>query len=103
MPDRAAFFGLKYKYADLGNIQIQLCEPGEGEKPQRRFPDSRGEGVFPLGFTVPDADGAETGAARLGIEPLMRGRQEDGSGFTCFDTTEQGAGVSLEIRSFTSF
>lgn len=33
VPDREAFFGLKYKYANLGNVQIQLCEPGEGEAP----------------------------------------------------------------------
>lgn len=103
VPDREAFFGLKYKYANLGNVQIQLCEPGEGGSPQWRFLDSRGEGVFHLGFMVPDADDAETEAAKLGIEPLMRGRQADGCGFTYFDTAEHGAGVILEVRSVTSF
>ena len=36
----------KYRYAWIGDIQIQLCQPGPGPTPQRRFLDERGEGVF---------------------------------------------------------
>lgn len=30
MPDVDAFMQLRYRYCNLDNIQIQLCEPGEG-------------------------------------------------------------------------
>jgi len=94
MPDPDGFRALKYRYALVGDQQIQLCQPGPEPTPQRRFLDERGEGVFHVGFEVPDANAAE---ALVGARPLMRGRRDDGSGFTYFDTAEQ-AGVILEIR-----
>jgi catechol 2,3-dioxygenase-like lactoylglutathione lyase family enzyme len=94
MPDPGGFRALKYRYAWVGEQQIQLCEPGSEPTPQRRFLDERGEGVFHVGFEVPDANAAE---AQVGARPLMRGRRPDGSGFTYFDTAE-AAGVILEIR-----
>lgn len=55
--------------------------------------------MFHLGFTVPDLDAAEANVKKLGLDPWMRGRMEDRSGFTYFATREQGAGVTLEIRA----
>ncbi len=97
VPDPDGFRDLDYRFAVVGDIQIQLCQPGEGSTPQRRFLDERGEGVFHLGFEVPDADAADADAAERGLQPLMKGRRPNGSGFTYFDTAEQ-AGVVLEIR-----
>ena len=94
VPDPDGFRALKYRYAWIGEQQWQLCEPGPGDTPQRRFLEERGEGVFHVGFEVPDADAAERATAAA---PLMRGRRENGSGFTYFDTAAQ-AGVILEIR-----
>lgn len=99
MPDVDAFMQLRYRYCNLDNIQIQLCEPGEGGTPQRIFLDKHGEGVFHLGFTVPNLDAAEADSLALGLAPWMRGRLPDRSGFTYFDTRDQGAGVTLEIRA----
>jgi methylmalonyl-CoA/ethylmalonyl-CoA epimerase len=99
VPDRNAFLQMRYKYADLKNIQIQLCQPSEGASPQRRFLEEHGEGVFHLGFTVPTCDSAEAQARALGLDVLMRGRRDDASGFTYFDTQARGAGVTLEIRA----
>lgn len=99
VPDREAFFGLRYRYANLENFQIQLCCPSEGGSPQRRFLETKGEGVFHLGFTVGDCDAAEAQSRAGGMQPLMRGRLADRSGFTYFDTAERGAGVVLEIRA----
>src|SRR2546428_157557 len=73
--------------------------PTTSRSPQRAFLDAHGEGVFHLGFTVPDPDAAEANAQALGLRPWMRGRLEDRSGFTYFNTREQGAGVTLEIRA----
>ena len=99
MPDVDAFMQLRYRYCNLDNIQIQLCEPGEGGTPQRIFLDAHGEGVFHLGFTVPNLDAAEADSSSLGLAPWMRGRLPDRSGFTYFDTRDKGAGVTLEIRA----
>lgn len=97
VPDRHAFLSMKYRFTDIDNIQVQLCQPPEEDCPQRRFLDEKGEGVFHLGFSVPDCDAAESTAAGLGLANLMRGRRPDGSGFTYFDTAAE-AGVILEIR-----
>lgn len=94
VPDPDGFRALKYRYAWIGDQQFQLCEPGPADTPQRRFLDTKGEGVFHVGFEVPDANAAEV---TVPAEPLMRGRRGNGSGFTYFDTAEQ-AGVVLEIR-----
>jgi catechol 2,3-dioxygenase-like lactoylglutathione lyase family enzyme len=98
VPDREAYFKLRYMYANLENAQIQLCAPPEGNTPQRRFLETRGEGVFHLGFSVTNLDAAEAEGVALGLRPMLRGRLPDRSGFTYFDTAEQGAGVILEIR-----
>lgn len=99
VPDTKAFLQLRYAYATLDNVQVQLCQPGPGETPQRRFLETRGEGVFHLGFDVPDCDGAEQAAVQAGLRVLMHGRKPDGSGFTYFDTATSGAGVTLEVRA----
>jgi catechol 2,3-dioxygenase-like lactoylglutathione lyase family enzyme len=97
VPDPDGFRNLTYRYAWIGDFQLQLVQPGPEPTPQRRFLDEHGEGVFHVGFEVPDADAADARAAELGIAPLMRGRRANGSGFTYFDTAER-AGVVLEIR-----
>ena len=98
LPNPAAFKGLRFKFVNLDNVQLQLCQPGEEDGPQRRFLETHGEGVFHLGFDVVDCDGAEKQGLALGLESLMRGRRNDRSGFAFFDTARD-AGVVLEIRS----
>jgi catechol 2,3-dioxygenase-like lactoylglutathione lyase family enzyme len=93
------FLLLRYAYADLGNVQLQLCEPAEGDTPQWRFLSSHGQGVFHLGFSVPDVNAAEAQGAMLGLAPLIHGRTAVGRGFTYFDTRSAGAGVTLQVRS----
>jgi methylmalonyl-CoA/ethylmalonyl-CoA epimerase len=97
VPDPDGFRKLDYRYAWIGDFQLQLVQPGPEPTPQRRFLDEHGEGVFHVGFEVADADAGDAHAAALGVAPLMRGRRDDGSGFTYFDTAER-AGVVLEIR-----
>ena len=94
MPDPDGFRALKYRFAWVGEQQIQLCQPGPEPTPQRQFLDSHGEGVFHVGFEVPDANAAEAGVP---APVLMRGRRANGSGFTYFDTATE-AGLVLEIR-----
>jgi catechol 2,3-dioxygenase-like lactoylglutathione lyase family enzyme len=97
-PDPQAFLELRYRYADLDNVQLQLCQPGPGGTPQRRFLDTKGPGVYHLGFDVPDCDRAEQDAVAAGLHVTSHGRRVDGSGFTYFDTAP-AAGVVLEVRA----
>lgn len=93
-----AFLELRFRIADLDNVQLQLCEPGPGDTAQRRFLDSTGAGVYHLGFDVYDCDRAEADAVGAGLGVKSRGRRPDGSGFTYFDTADE-AGVVLEVRA----
>jgi methylmalonyl-CoA/ethylmalonyl-CoA epimerase len=77
-------------------VQLQLCQPPELDCPQRRFLDSRGEGVFHIGFES-DVDEAAEAAAGLGLNVLARGQRDNGSGFVYFDTADD-AGVVLLAR-----
>ena len=95
VPSHEGFMSMKYRYCNVSNMQIQLCQPGAGS-PQSEFLETHGEGVFHLGFEVQDADAAEAQAVNDGVEVLMKGRRTDGSGFTYFKTPQ--AGVTLEIR-----
>ncbi|WP_410658132.1 VOC family protein [Amycolatopsis sp. lyj-112] len=97
VPDREPYLDLKYKFADVGTMQLQLLEPGAGDTPMKRFLEDQGGGVFHLGFVVDDVDAGTEAARALGIPPWIAGRRPDSSGFTYFDTTKQ-AGVNLEIR-----
>jgi methylmalonyl-CoA/ethylmalonyl-CoA epimerase len=96
VPEPEAFGQLKYCYADLDNVQIQLCEPPRLNCPQRRFLDSRGEGVFHIGFES-DLNTATAQAQASGLEVLMSGRRENQTGFVFFDTLER-AGVVWACR-----
>lgn len=98
-PEPEAFLELRFRYADLANMQLQLCQPGPGDTPQRRFLDTKGEGVYHLGFGVDDCDRAEDEAVAAGLSVLSHGRRADRSGFTYFDTSADGAGVVLEVRA----
>jgi methylmalonyl-CoA/ethylmalonyl-CoA epimerase len=96
VPNPDAFYALKYKLANVGNVQLQLCQPPELDCPQRRFLDSRGEGVYHIGFES-DLDDADAAAAGLGLNVLARGQRDNGSGFIYFDTADD-AGVVLLAR-----
>ena len=98
VPNKQASDAMRYKCVQLENLQIQLCQPGPEDSPQRRFLDAHGEGVYHIGFEVADRDSAEAEGRALGLNVVARGRREDRSGFCYFDTRPE-AGVVLEIRN----
>lgn len=98
VPSKSGFLAMKYRICNLPNVQLQLCQPNEDPSPQRIHLDTKGEGVFHIGFEVPDADAAEAEAKASGMGILMRGRRSNGTGFTYYDTAEQGA-VTLLTRA----
>ena len=97
VPDEVGFQNLKIKVVQIGPVQIQLIQPGEGKSLYRDFLEEKGEGVYHLGFVVGDIDSSEAEIKKLGLHVLSSGRREDGSGFSYLDTAEKG-GVTLLIR-----
>ncbi|HEU5266934.1 MAG TPA: VOC family protein [Jatrophihabitans sp.] len=100
VPNPDAFHTLRYKFVNLDNVQLQLCQPPQLDCPQRRFLETHGEGVFHIGFES-DVDTAVTQAEAVGLPVLMRGQRANGSGFVYFDSQDQ-AGVVLLARRTAS-
>ena len=98
VPSREGFFKMQYRICNLPNVQLQLCQPSHDPTLQRKHLDAKGEGVFHLGFEVPDADEAEAEAKKRGIPVLMGGRRSNRTGFTYYDTADK-AGVILLTRA----
>ncbi len=96
-PNPEASKVMRYRCCDFLNFQLQLCDPGSLDSPQRRFLDTHGEGVYHLGFEVDDLAGAKSQMTALGVGTIASGLREDGSGFAYFDTRDQ-AGTVLEVR-----
>ena len=98
VPSKQGFLSIKYRICNLPGMQLQLCEPGPGPSPQREHLARKGEGVFHIGFEVPDADAAEAQAAGKGLRVMMRGRRANRTGFTYYDSAD-AAGVILLTRA----
>jgi catechol 2,3-dioxygenase-like lactoylglutathione lyase family enzyme len=97
VPDRTAFLECRYRVADVGELQFQLCQPPDKPCPQREFLDSHGPGVFQVGFEVPEVERAQAAAAAHGFGQVMSGRRQDGSGFVYLDTVA-GIGTHFVAR-----
>jgi catechol 2,3-dioxygenase-like lactoylglutathione lyase family enzyme len=97
VPDEIGFHNLKMKIAQIGPIELQLIEPGEGKTIHKDFLEKKGEGVYHLGFVVDNVDRSEAEVTKQGLKVIASGRREDGSGFSYLDTVEK-AGVTLLIR-----
>jgi len=95
--DEEGFFATRFVYTHIGNLQLQLAQPGEGKSHYKDFLETKGEGVFHIGFEVDDVDTAEKQLTGNEMKVLASGRRDDGSGFSYLDTREQ-AGVTLLIR-----
>lgn len=92
---------LLIREAQIGLAVLQLVQHIKGEDVYKEFVDKRGGGIQHLGFTVDDIDKEEAKAVKLGLKVTQRGRREDGTGYTYFDTESLG-GVVIEIRQDAS-
>jgi catechol 2,3-dioxygenase-like lactoylglutathione lyase family enzyme len=95
--DEKGFFDTRFVYTHIGNLQLQLAQPGEGKTIYKDFLETKGEGVFHIGFEVDDIDTTEKQLTDNEIKVLASGRRDDGSGFSYLDTRQQ-AGVTLLVR-----
>jgi catechol 2,3-dioxygenase-like lactoylglutathione lyase family enzyme len=97
VPDEKGFYNLVIKWTQIGPVQLQIIQPGEGESLYKDFLEQKGEGVYHLGFVVDDIEAAQLEVSRLGLGVISSGRRENGTGFAYLDTAESG-GVTLLVR-----
>ena len=97
VPDERGFYKLKIKCAQVGPVQLQLIEPGDGESLYKDHLGKKGEGVFHLGFEVDDISATDSTIEAMGLKVLSSGRRENGSGFSYLKTASE-AGVVLLVR-----
>jgi len=95
--DEKGFFDTRFVFTHVGNLQIQLAQPGKGKTIYKDFLETKGEGVFHIGFAVEDIDSVEQQLIDKEMKVLASGRRDDGSGFSYLDTREE-AGVTLLVR-----
>jgi len=95
--DEKGFFETRFVYTHIGNLQLQLAQPGEGKTIYKDFLETKGEGVFHIGFEVDDIDAVEKQLTEDEMKVLASGRRDDGSGFSYLDTRDN-AGVTLLVR-----
>lgn len=97
-PSVEGFSSMQYRVCNLPNIQLQLCQPSNDPSPQRLHLNTKGEGVYHLGFEVPDADRAEAALRKRGVGVKIRGRRANGTGFN-YHATDGNGGVVLLTRA----
>lgn len=95
--DEKGFFATRFVYTKIGDLQLQLAQPGDGKTIYKEFLETKGEGVFHIGFEVDDIDAADKQLTDDGLKILACGRRDDGSGFSYYDTRGD-AGVTLLVR-----
>ena len=97
VPDEDGFYNLKIKCVQIGPVQLQLVQPGEGNSLYKDHLAEKGEGVFHIGFEVDDIGATDPVIESMGLGVLSSGRRANGSGFSYLDTASD-AGVVLLVR-----
>ncbi len=79
----------------IGNMELELIQPIDGESPHQEFLDAKGEGIQHLGFMV---DNLEEDVKRLtaqGSEILLTSQFKGGGGVAYLDLDAAGLIVEL--------
>ena len=91
----AAPVDVRWAQARVGDLLVEIIEPGDGTSPWREFLAAKGEGLASVGVTVSNHDDLERvrrACAELGIGVLAEGRVGDGAGaaeWVLFDSESQ--------------
>jgi methylmalonyl-CoA/ethylmalonyl-CoA epimerase len=65
----------------IGELEIELFQPVEGESPHKEFLDSKGEGIHHIAFGLDDVDDFDKEIAKLteqGVGILLSGKWQGG-------------------------
>jgi len=76
--DKPLDANLKLSSAKIGEVEIELIQPVEGESPHKEFLDSKGEGIQHIACAVSDVDKEVAKLTKQGVGVLLRARWQDG-------------------------
>jgi methylmalonyl-CoA/ethylmalonyl-CoA epimerase len=68
---------VKISGARLGEVELELIQPVEGESPHQEFLDSKGEGIQHIAFAVDDLDQEVAKLTKLGVSVLLSANLPD--------------------------
>ncbi|MFC1823709.1 VOC family protein [Thermodesulfobacteriota bacterium] len=89
-------FKVDIRVAKMGDVDLELIEPIEGESIWKDFLETKGEGINHLGFFVDDIEKEEAAMVESGFPAIYRTRFKKGGGAAYFDTDQVG-GVLFEF------
>jgi methylmalonyl-CoA/ethylmalonyl-CoA epimerase len=81
--------------AQIGNVELELIQPIDGESPHQEFLEQRGEGVQHLGFMVDSLDEDVKRLTAAGSSILLTSQFKDGEGVAYLDLDVAGLIVEL--------
>ena len=83
-PDREEWFrdkpldaNLKLSSTMIGEVELELIQPVEGESPHKEFLDSKGEGIQHIACAVSDVEKEVAKLTKQGVSVLLRARGQD--------------------------
>lgn len=79
----------------MGNVELELIQPVQGDSPHREFLEAKGEGIQHVAFAVDDLDGAVNDLTAKGSSVILDGRRKDGGGVAYIDLDAAGLIVEL--------
>lgn len=101
-PDREEWYrgkphkgNVKISMAQVGDVQLELVQPVEGESVHKEFLDSKGEGIQHVMFAVKDFDKEVARLTKEGAIELLRAKMPGGRGIAYFDLNVGGIIVEL--------
>ena len=96
---KAARWKMRTAFSPLGNLQLELIQPVEGQSIFKDSLESRGPGIHHFRFTVSDFEEKIASLQKAGIQIISSGRgMHGGSHWAYFDTTRMLQGVYIELR-----
>ncbi len=102
-PEREEYFRGKRMYAEfdirgtrMGNVQLELIQPLEGDSPHKEFLETKGEGIQHVMYQVDNLEETVKELTDRGVEVLLRAKFPGGRGVAYVDT-----GVSNIVIEFS--
>lgn len=96
---KAVEYSMRIALSYIGDLRIELIQPGDGPSIYRDFLEQHGYGVHHFGILVPDMEAALDEARSQSFEMIQDGAGFglDGDGHYAYLDTEDDIGVTLEL------
>jgi len=82
----------------MGEVELELIQPVEGESPHKEFLDSKGEGIQHIAFLTDDLNRQVDKLTKQGVSILLRAERPGGGGVAYLDLGVAGLIVELIQR-----